>query len=149
MIRQFLLTTSLLLTSLPLMSATASGTFTVNMVPTATTNEATKAISGMQLSKVYTGDLAGTGEGHMLMERTATKGSAGYVALELVTATLGQKSGTFLLQHSGTMDKGDPSLSVTVVPDSGTQSLVGLAGAMTIEVNDGGHHYSFDYTLPE
>ena len=55
----------------------------------------------------------------------------------------------FVLQHTGTMTRGTPGLSVTVVPDSGTGQLVGLAGSMTIKIEAGKHFYEFDYTLPE
>jgi hypothetical protein len=47
------------------------------------------------------------------------------------------------------MTRGAPQLSVTVVPDSGTGQLVGLAGALTIKIDNGKHSYDFDYTLPE
>ena len=92
--------------------------------------------------------MIGTVAGHMLMVRTATEGSAGYVALEKIAATLAGKSGTFLLQHHGIMDRGTPNLSVSVVPDSGDGDLLGISRILTIEVKDGQHHYVFDYTLP-
>ena len=76
------------------------------------------------------------------------EGSAGYVALEQVTGTLHGRTGTFYLQHSGTMDRGAPTLSVTVVPDSGTGALTGLTGRMNIIIEAGAHPYEFDYTLP-
>ena len=85
----------------------------------------------------------------MLSAVTDVKDSAGYVAMERVTGTLHGRSGTFVLQHSGTMTRGAPQLSVTVVPDSGTGQLAGLAGEMTIKIADGKHFYKFDYTLPE
>ncbi len=78
---------------------------------------------------------------------TATKGSAGYVAIELVTGTLAGKTGTFLLQHHGLMNRGVPELTVTVIPDSGTGELVGLAGKLAIIVANGKHSYEFDYTV--
>ena len=53
-----------------------------------------------------------------------------------------------MLQHSGTMDRGRPSLTIGVVPDSATGELTGLAGSMTIEVAQGMHHYAFAYSLP-
>lgn len=84
----------------------------------------------------------------MLAFRSNVKGSAGYVAMERVTGTLGGKQGSFTLQHSGSMDKGAQSLTVTVVPDSGTEELVGLAGTMNIIVDAGKHDYQFRYTLP-
>ena len=84
----------------------------------------------------------------MLSAGTDVTGSAGYVAIEHVTGTLHGRSGSFALQHSGTMTRGTPSLSITVVPDSGTGQLGGLAGTMNIVVADGKHTYEFDYTLP-
>jgi hypothetical protein len=71
------------------------------------------------------------------------------VAIERVTGTLHGRSGAFALQHSGTMTRGVPQLSVTVVPDSGTGQLVGLTGTMIINIADGKHSYEFEYTLPE
>ncbi len=72
-----------------------------------------------------------------------------YVAIEWVSGTLSGRSGTFALQHSGTMTRGAPQLSVTVVPDSGTGELEGLAGAMDIKIEAGKHYYEFEYTLPK
>jgi hypothetical protein len=77
------------------------------------------------------------------------KGSGGYVAMERVTGTLKGRSGSFVLQHSGIMNRGVPQLSVAVVPDSGTGQLTGLAGTMTIKIDAGKHSYEFEYTLPE
>ena len=47
------------------------------------------------------------------------------------------------------MTRGVPQLSITVVPDSGTGELAGLAGRMTIEIADGKHSYDFEYTIAE
>lgn len=85
----------------------------------------------------------------MLAVRAPVHGSAGYVAMERVTGTLGGRRGAFSLQHSGTMARGVQSLSVTVVPDSGTEGLAGLAGEMEISIDGGKHEYKFRYTLPE
>ena len=80
---------------------------------------------------------------------TATKGSAGYVAIERVAGALNGRSGTFVLQHSATIAHGVPQPSITVVPDSGTDGLAGIAGRMTIEIADGKHSYDFEYTIAE
>jgi hypothetical protein len=84
----------------------------------------------------------------MLSGMTGTKGSAGYVAIERVTGTLAGRRGTFILQHSGTMSRGAQQLTITVVPDSGTDELTGLTGTMAIIIADGKHSYEFDYELP-
>ncbi len=46
------------------------------------------------------------------------------------------------------MARDELQLSVTVVPDSGSGQLVGLAGKMTITAANGRHSYVFDYSLP-
>jgi hypothetical protein len=103
----------------------------------------------MSIDKQFHGDLEATSKGQMLTAGTGVKGSAGYVAIERVSGTLHGRSGTFVLQHSGTMTRGAPQLTITVVPDSGTGQLVSLAGKMAIKIADGKHSYDFDYTLPE
>lgn len=77
----------------------------------------------------------------------SVKDSAGYVAMEIVTGALQGRKGGFALQHSGTMNRGAQSLTLTVVPDTGTGELAGISGAMTIIITDGKHFYDFDYTI--
>jgi Protein of unknown function (DUF3224) len=130
------------------MSAHATGTFEVNLVPQALANEDAGPLMGrLSINKTFSGDLQATSRGEMLSAGTAVKGSAGYVAMECVTGTLQGKSGSFVLQHSGTMDRGAPQLSVSVVPDSGTGDLVGLTGTLSIQIADGKHSYAMDYEI--
>jgi len=102
----------------------------------------------MTIDKQFHGDLEATSKGQMLAFSTDVNGSAGYVAMEQVSGKLQGRSGTFVLQHSATMTRGVPGLSVTVVPDSGTSDLAGVTGKMNIIIADGKHSYEFDYTLP-
>jgi hypothetical protein len=128
----------------------ADGTFDVKLSPQAADDQAGGAALGrMLIDKQFHGDLEATSKGQMLAHSTAVKGSAGYVAMEVVTGKVGGRAGTFVLQHTGTMAHGSQQLSVTVVPDSGTGELVGLAGRMAIIIADGKHSYEFDYTIPE
>ena len=122
---------------------TASGTFDVKLNPQPTD----APIGRMSIDKVFAGDLDGTSKGEMLAAMSGVAGSAGYVALEKVTATLGGKKGEFVLLHNGLMDRGAPSLTVVVVPDSGTGELAGLKGTMTIDVKDKKHFYTFEYSI--
>lgn len=101
----------------------------------------------LTLSKRFSGELEGTSTVEMLSAVSEVRGSAGYVAIERVSARLEGRSGQFVLQHSGTMNRGMASLSVTVVPDTATGELRGLAGSMAIEISDGKHAYAFEYTL--
>jgi hypothetical protein len=129
----------------------ATGTFDVKITPQKPDNPPAEEsrIGRMSIDKQFHGDLEATSKGEMLAVQTETKGSAGYVAMERVTGTLRGRKGTFVLQHSATMDRGKPSLSVTVVPDSGTGELAGLTGSMKIIIDAGKHSYEFDYTLPQ
>jgi len=126
----------------------AQGPFDVQLAPTSSDHASSAAIGRMMIDKRYHGDLEATGHGQMLAHRTATPGLAGYVAMEIVAGTLGGRSGSFVLQHSGSMAQGSASLVVEVVPDSGTGALVGIAGRMAIVIEGGKHSYAFDYTLP-
>jgi len=100
------------------------------------------------ISKQYHGDLNAHSLGEMLAAGTETKGSAGYVAIERVTGLLQGKKGSFVLMHTGIMNRGQPQLTVQVVPDSGTEELTGIAGQMGIQIDNGQHFYTFDFTLP-
>lgn len=127
----------------------AKGIFTVKLNPE--TISATAEASGLgrlSLDKTFQGDLVAQSQGEMLAFRSSMAGSAGYVAMETVTGSLQGRSGRFVLQHSSTMTRGEPSQSITVVPDSGTDELNGLAGRLLITITDGQHFYEFDYTLP-
>jgi hypothetical protein len=130
------------------MSVTANGTFEVTMSPEPPydVNEGA-SIGRVALKKQFKGDLEATSSAEMIGARSEVKGSAGYVAIERVVGTLGGRSGSFVLQHSGTMTRGKGQLDVSVVPDSGTAELKGISGKMTIEISDGKHLYSFEYSL--
>jgi Protein of unknown function (DUF3224) len=131
------------------MTFQATGTFEVTMTPQGTPEpEPGATLARMSLDKTFSGDLSGVGRGEMLTAMTPTAGSAGYVALERVTGALQGRKGSFVFQHAGIMNRGQPQLSVTVVPDSGTDELAGLAGRFSIDHTDGLHRYVFDYTLP-
>jgi hypothetical protein len=126
----------------------ASGPFEVKLVPQADTGDAS-GLGRMTIDKQFHGDLEGSSQGQMLSAMGSVKGSAGYVAMERVTGTLKGRSGSFVLQHSATMTRGVPQLLISVVPDSGTGELTGLAGTLTIKIADGKHSYEFEYTLAQ
>ena len=126
----------------------AKGSFEVAMAPDGEAAAADGVSLGrMRLEKTFSGDFSGTGKGTMLTAMTATKGSAGYVAIERVTGTLNGKTGSFTLQHSGTMDRGAQHLSIAIVPDSGTGGLAGIEGTLTVTIADGKHLYELEYSL--
>jgi len=133
------------------MTSHASGTFEVKVKPLPNDEKVDGLTVGrLSLDKQFKGDLEGTSKGEMMTADTSVQGSAGYVAIERVSGTLRGRSGTFVLLHQGTMNRGgDFKLSVVVVPDSGTGQLAGLTGTMAIIITDGKHSYELDYTLPE
>jgi len=129
----------------------ASGSFEVKLTPQAPDDKDDEGatLGRMSLDKQYHGDLEATAKGEMLTAMTGVKGSAGYVAIERVKGALHGRSGSFVLQHSGTMTRAEPQLSISVVPDSGAGQLAGITGRMTITIAEGKHSYQFSYTLPE
>lgn len=129
------------------MTKQASGAFDVKVIPQTDDEPIDPTIGRMTLDKQYHGPLEATGKGVMLTGGTDVEGSAVYVAIERVNGKLDGQSGTFLLQHGGTMTRGVPQLTITVVPDSGTGDLAGLAGKLMINIVDGKHFYEFEYTI--
>ena len=95
--------------------------------------------------KEFSGDVVGASEAQMLAAFTATPGSAGYVAIEHFTGSVDGQSGSFVLQHSGVMSRGDAQLTVTVVPDSGSGDLAGISGTLEIDNDEGRHSYVLRY----
>ncbi len=128
----------------------ATGSFEPVLTPAPLADaNASKTLGRMILSKQFHGGLEATSRGEMLSARTATKGSAGYVAIEQVTGILDGRSGAFTLMHFATMDRGTPSLRIVIVPDSGSGQLTGISGSMTINIApEGRHTYDLAYTLP-
>jgi hypothetical protein len=126
------------------------GTFEVTLTPLATYHDAADAHFGRRsIDKRFAGDLEGTSRGEMITAGTAVQGSIVYSALERIEGTFAGRRGAFTVQHTGVMARGAESLSIVVVPDSGTGELTGIAGTMGIEMVERQHHYTFEFTLPE
>ena len=120
----------------------ASGRFDVKLIP-----EKDSPVGRHVIDKQYHGDLQAIGKGEMLSAMGTVAGSGTYVAIEKVSGTLGGKKGDFALHHVGTMTRGKQSLTISVIPDSGTGELTGLTGTMIIDIKDGKHFYGFDYAI--
>ena len=128
----------------------ASGTFDVKLTPQTDEGGADAGLGRMSIDKQFHGDIGGSEQGiYARFGRNDRQRFWGYVAMERVTGKLKGRTGCFVLQHNGTMTRGAPQLSVTVVPDSGTDQLTGIAGTLTIQIDAGKHSYEFEYTLPE
>jgi hypothetical protein len=128
----------------------ATGTFEVETKPQGEHDVVGGVTLGrMSLDKHFYGDLEAVGKGEMLTALTGVARSAGYVAIERVTGRLHGRKGSFVFQHTGSMNRGDQQLSISVVPDSGAEQLTGISGEFTLNIVNGKHYYAFDYSLPE
>jgi hypothetical protein len=131
------------------MKQVAKGPFTVKRSAEAVHDRMANRLGRHALDKVYSGGLVATAAGEMLSAGGTVPGSAGYVAIERVDGELDGRKGAFYLQHNGTLTRGEGSLSIHVIPDTGTGELTGLSGKMTISIAPGGtHSYEFAYELP-
>ena len=130
------------------MSQQATGTFTIESWDDTPYDEQPGAkLSRTHVTKTFQGDVQGTSTAELLMAG-AQEGSAAYVGLERVKASVHGRSGTFVLAHFATMTRGEGVLVLSVVPDSGTGELLGMTGEANIErTPDGGHNFTLDYQL--
>lgn len=106
------------------------------------------SLSRASFDKRFSGALEATSQVQMLAARTPVPNSAGYVALERIVGKLEGREGSFVVVHLGLMNQGAQSLTISIVPDSGTGALAGIAGQMSIRIEGGQHFYALDYTLP-
>ncbi len=128
----------------------AKGGFEVKRTPQDALDAGDGALIGhVRFDKRFHGPLDATSVVHMLAVGTDVPGSAAYVAIERIAGTLDGRQGSFLAQHCGTLDRGQATLALAVVPDSGTGELAGLRGRMAIDIVDGEHFYAFDYELDD
>src|SRR5712664_1008748 len=89
--------------------------------------EGAPKLTRVSATKSYQGDIEGEGKlEYLMMYRTAS--SASFMGLERVTGSIGGRSGSFVLQHSGTFERGVAKVTLSVVPGSGTGDLRGLLG---------------------
>ena len=124
----------------------AHGHFTVDIRPL--TPAPAEGLGRFSINKEIHGELEATTKGEMFTGGDPKQGMAGYVAIEVVTGTLGGKQGSFALQHFATMDGSGPKMQVAIVPGSGTGELTGIEGTFTIKIENGGHDYELEYRLP-
>ena len=132
------------------MTERATGIFEVALTPQGEPDAAPGAALGrMSIDKQFHGDLVAVGKDEMLTAMTGVDGSASYVAIERVTGTLNGRKGSFALQHTGSANRGAQQLAITVVPDSGADQLIGIMGELSLNIADGKHFYTFEYSLPD
>lgn len=101
------------------------------------------ALNELRATEDFVGDIVGEGTARMLQTLRAD-GSASYVAVERVVATVEGRSGTFVLQDEGTLDGTKVKGTWFVVAGSGTGDLAGIRGEGDFHAELGQHA---DYTL--
>lgn len=124
----------------------ARGTFEVRISPA---ESALDRLGRFDLAKTWSGELSGVGHGVMLSAGDPESGAAAYVAMETVEGTLGERAGGFALAQLGTMDAGSSEQTYVIAPGSGHGELVGISGVLTLEIVEGEHRYTLDYSLPD
>lgn len=105
-------------------------------------------LSKARVTKSFRGDVEGEGTAEYLVAY-APDGSASFVGLEQVVGKVGDRAGSFVLQHVGTFADNLAKGDVSVVPGSGTGELAGLKGkgAFAAETGPNGTmtlHYDLD-----
>ena len=105
-------------------------------------------LATVAVSKTWHGPMSGESTARLLTAGGVVPTSAAYVAIERFVGSVDGVEGSFVLQHSAVMSGGDGSMTVTVVPDSGTGKLTGLSGTLRIDRQaDGTHSYRLDYEV--
>lgn len=128
------------------MTSLARGSFDVTILPAPA--ELDGRIARYSLEKVFHGDLEATGNGLMLSGGDPSTGFAGYVAVEVVIGTLGEKVGSFAMMQLGMMASGTQELHYRIVPGSGNGELTGLTGELHLVIDaDGTHRYELSYDV--
>jgi uncharacterized protein DUF3224 len=93
----------------------------------------------------YHGDLEGEGTIAYLMCYSSNN-IAYFIGYEQVTGRLGDRSGSFVLQHNGTFEAGAVKDALNVVPGSATGDLSGLLG-VGVSGGDGEATFTLDYEI--
>ena len=94
------------------------------------------------VKRSFHGDLSGTG--NLMYVMAHLDAGASFTGFEKVAGSLGGRTGSFVLRHTGSYDGGTASAEYEVVPGSGTDDLAGLSGAGAFSA---GHAEEHDMTL--
>jgi uncharacterized protein DUF3224 len=106
-------------------------------------------VTQASVTMAFAGDLQGEGTVEWLMGY-GDDGTASFVGLERIVGRIGDRSGSFVLQHTGTFDGAVARAKLSVVPGSGTGGLAGIEGEGRLEAglgSDGVRSIELDYEL--
>ncbi len=100
-----------------------------------------------QIRKSFAGDLVATGN-LMYVMTYLEGGGAVFSGFERVAGSLGGRSGSFVLRHTGAYDGQQARANCEVVPGSGTEELAGLSGSGEFSAGHAEEHdMAFEYEL--
>jgi hypothetical protein len=127
------------------MSSTIKASFKITgWEPHTEENDELADIARARIRKQFSGELEGTSVANAVLYQTPVK-SGGYAALERITGKIGDREGSFVVQHSGIRDTdGSGPAYGDVVPGSGTGDFDGLTGTMRIGEGESGEYFVFE-----
>lgn len=99
-------------------------------------------------TKTFTGGIEGEATVRYLMIYRPD-GTTPIIGLERVTGRIGERTGSFVLRHTGMDEGGAATVTCEVVPGSGTGELAGLRGTGRFSAKAMRVEFSFDYEWPD
>ena len=123
------------------MKATASARFAITAWDEKPAGDAQQLpkMTRASVTKTFSGDIEG--EGHVEYVMTyRPEGSAAFVGLERIVATIAGRAGSFALQRTGVFENGQAKESFAIVEGSGTGALEGIRGEGSSSVGHGMEH---------
>ena len=85
------------------------------------------SISEVQVTEEFAGDLIGVGSVRFIMVNEP-EGAAHFTGMERFLGKVGERSGSFILQTSGTLKDGVLKSTWSIIPGSGAEALEGIRG---------------------
>lgn len=102
------------------------------------------AILRATVKKTFTGEVEGTSVAELLMVRAGAEGGEGYIATERIVGRVGDRTGSFVVQHGGVSSRELVQFGY-IVKDSGTGDLRGIVGTCRYDHDETGARFSLDY----
>ena len=104
-------------------------------------------VSRVHISRTFSGGLVGSSTAELLVAKS--EGGGGYVGQDMISGTLGGRSGSFLFQHTGLIGPDGVTNTGVVIPGTGRDELEGITGEGTMLADDEGNHtLTLTYELP-
>jgi hypothetical protein len=109
--------------------------------------DAGRKLTRVQAVFTYQGELEGEGSVEYLMAYSPD-GTGNFVGLERIVGRIGDRSGSFVAQHTGVFDPKSVTAHWDFVPGLGTEELEGLHGGGELKlVGHGPYPFPFEYSF--